>query len=248
MDAVRVIEAVRPTHLFHGAWMATPGVYLSSPENLDWMQAGVAFVRAFAEQGGQRFVGVGSSAEYAASDVPCEEDCTPLQPSSSIWRVQSRIVVRRASSGATSQDASCMGTPFPALRTRRCTGSVNSNCRFAPARDKPLSLSHGEQKRDFIYAPDAAKMFVQLLNSDANGAFNIGTGEARSVRSVIEAVADRFSARDCLRFGVIPLREGEPPVLVASMKKFQKLLGVGSVTPFGETLDAFIASQPQSTR
>ena len=91
-------------------------------------------------------------------------------------------------------------------------------------------------------------MFVRLLNSDANGAFNIGTGEARSVRSVIEAVADRFSARNCLRFGVIPLREGEPPVLVASMKKFQKLLGVESATPFGETLDAFIASQPQSIR
>ena len=97
---------------------------------------------------------------------------------------------------------------------------------------KALSLSHGEQKRDFIYAPDAARMFVRLLNANATGAFNIGTGEPRSVRSVIEALADRLGARDCLRFGEIPLREGEPPVLVASMKKFHEVLGVGARNAF----------------
>ena len=248
VDAVRVIEAVRPTHLFHGAWMATPGIYLSSPENLDWMQAGVAFVRAFAEQGGQRFVGVGSSAEYAASDVPCEEDYTPLQPSSvygeckvALWYAVQALARHHKMKAAWGR----LFLPYgPGDAPARLIPTAVSHLRA----NKPLSLSHGEQKRDFIYAPDAARMFMRILNSEVMGAFNVGTGEARSVRSVIEAVADRFSARNCLRFGVIPLREGEPPVLVASMKKFQKLLGVGSVTPFGETLDAFIASQPQSTR
>ena len=248
MDAMRVIEAVRPTHLFHGAWMATPGVYLSSPENLDWMQAGVAFVRTFAEQGGQRFVGVGSSAEYAVSDVPCEEDCTPLQPTSvygqckvALWYAVQALAQHHKMQAAWGR----LFLPYgPGDAPARLIPTAVSHLRAG----KPLSLSHGEQKRDFIYAPVAAKMFVRLLNSDADGAFNIGTGEARSVRSVIEAVADRFSARNCLRFGVIPLREGEPPVLVASMKKCQMLLGVENLTPFEEALDAFIASQPQSTR
>ena len=47
-EAVRLIDELRPTHLFHAAWIATPGVYISSPENNDWLQAGIALVRAFA--------------------------------------------------------------------------------------------------------------------------------------------------------------------------------------------------------
>jgi nucleoside-diphosphate-sugar epimerase len=246
VDAVRVIDAVRPTHLFHGAWMATPGVYLSSPENLDWMQAGIALVRAFAEQGGQRFVGIGSSAEYAASATPCEEDGTPLRPGSvygeckvALWFAVQALARHHKMQAAWGR----LFLPYgPGDPPPRLIPTVLSHLRAG----KPLSLSHGEQKRDFIYVPDAARMFVRLLKSEATGAFNIGTGESRSVRSVIEAIADRLSARDCLRFGEIPLREGEPPVLVASMKKFDKLLGTEAVTPFSKILDALIAVQSKS--
>ena len=166
VDAVRVIEAVRPTHLFHGAWMATPGIYLSSPENLDWMQAGVAFVRAFAEQGGQRFVGVGSSAEYAASDVPCEEDYTPLQPSSvygeckvALWYAVQALARHHKMKAAWGR----LFLPYgPGDAPARLIPTAVSHLRA----NKPLSLSHGEQKRDFIYAPDAARMFMRILNSE----------------------------------------------------------------------------------
>ena len=246
VDALQVIKEVRPTHLFHGAWIATPGVYLSSADNIDWLQAGIALVRAFAEQGGQRFVGVGSSAEYAASDEPCEEVGTPLQPGSVYGECKAALWYTVQALARHYKMQAAWGRLFlpygPGDLPARLIPTVISHLRAG----KPLSLSHGEQKRDFIYAPDAAKMFVRLLNSDVTGAFNVGTGEPRSVRSVIEAVAGRFSARDCLRFGALPMREGEPPVLVASMKKFDRLLGAELVTPFGKTLDALIASQPKS--
>src|SRR5262245_16468442 len=38
-QAVSLIDAVRPTHLLHGTWLATPHVYDRSPENADWLQA-----------------------------------------------------------------------------------------------------------------------------------------------------------------------------------------------------------------
>jgi nucleoside-diphosphate-sugar epimerase len=248
VDALQVIKAVRPTHLFHGAWIATPGVYLSSADNIDWLQAGIALVRAFAEQGGQRFVGVGSSAEYAASDEPCEEAGTLLQPGSvygeckaSLWYAVQALARHYKMQAAWGR----LFLPY---------GPGDSPARLIPTAvshlcaRKPLSLSHGEQKRDFIYAPDAGRMFVRLLNSEVTGAFNVGTGEPRSVRSVIEAIANRLNARDCLRFGEIPLREGEPPVLVASTEKFRRLLGFEAATPFGDALDALVASQLQSIR
>ncbi|MGL5139016.1 MAG: NAD-dependent epimerase/dehydratase family protein, partial [Beijerinckiaceae bacterium] len=63
----RLIDEVRPTHLLHAAWEATPVSYAASPENQRWLAAGIALLDAFGASGGRRYVGVGSSAEYAAS-------------------------------------------------------------------------------------------------------------------------------------------------------------------------------------
>lgn len=241
-EATRIVETVRPTHLFHAAWIATPGVYLSSPENVDWMQAGIALVRAFAEQGGQHFVGVGSSAEYAPSDAPCDEDRTPLHPVSiyghcklALWHAVQALAYHykmRAAWGRVflpfgpgDHPARLIPFALAALRAR-----------------KPLPLSQGEQLRDFIYAPDAAKLLVGLFGAPETGAFNIGSGEARSVRSVIEAIADRLGARDCLRFGELAPRAWEPPVLVANMQKVRDRLGFEAHTPMAEALDGLIDS------
>jgi len=237
-DAARIVESVRPTHLFHAAWIATPGVYLNSPENRVWLEAGIALIRAFAEQGGQRFVGVGSSAEYASTDIPCEEEKTTLRAASrygeckqALWEAAQTAARERGTQAAWAR----LFLPYgPGDPPARLIPTVVSHLRAR----KALSLSHGEQKRDFIYAPDAARMLVRLLNANATGAFNIGTGEARSVRSVIEALADRIGARECLRFGEIPLREGEPLVLVANLRKFHEVLGAEPLTPFEEALDA----------
>ena len=237
-DAARIVELIRPTHLFHAAWIATPGVYLNSPENRNWLESGIALIRAFAEQGGQRFVGVGSSAEYAPADVPCEEEVTALGPASlygecklALWEAVQSIAREHGMQAAWAR----LFLPYgPGDPPARLIPTVLLHLRAR----KALSLSHGEQKRDFIYAPDAARMFVRLLIGGATGAFNVGSGEPRSVRSVIEALADRLGGRECLRFGEIPLREGEPSVLVANMKKFHEVLGVERLTPFEEALDA----------
>src|SRR5207249_536052 len=79
-EARRLVVAVRPSHLLHLAWEATPRVYSGSPENLRWLAAGAAMLAAFGEAGGARFVGAGSSAEYEPGEMPCAEDATPIRP------------------------------------------------------------------------------------------------------------------------------------------------------------------------
>ncbi len=241
-EAIRVISEVRPTHLFHLAWIATPGVYLSSPENIDWMVASIALVRAFAEHGGQNFLGVGSSAEYAPSEDPSEEDLTLLQPASIYGKCK---VATWCATQALAQHYNFQAKwarlflPYgPGDPASRLIPMAISALRAGQS----LKLSHGEQLRDFVYAPDAADLLVRLLDAESGGAFNIGSGEPRSVRSVLEAIADRFGARKCLRFGELPLREGEPNVLVADMKKFNKHVGVGTFTPMATAIDGLIRS------
>ncbi len=43
-----LLRRVRPTHLLHNAWIAVPGRFWNEPENLDWLQSGLALLRALA--------------------------------------------------------------------------------------------------------------------------------------------------------------------------------------------------------
>ncbi|HEY4141227.1 MAG TPA: NAD-dependent epimerase/dehydratase family protein [Pseudolabrys sp.] len=246
-EAAQLVKDVKPTHLFHAAWIATPGAYLTSPENLDWMQAGIAMVRAFAEQGGQRFVGVGTSAEYGPSDTPCAEDTTPIAPTTvyghskvAFWHAVQAIADAHKVQAAWGR----LFLPYgPGDLPQRLIPATLAALRAG----KPMPLSTGEQKRDFVYAPDAATMLAGLLNANAVGAFNIGSGAARSVRSVIESLAGRLNARDLLQFGAMPMRAWEPPLLVADMKKLN-VLGLCVRTPMVEALDDFIATSGGEAR
>ena len=64
-----LIEAIRPTHLLHFAWIATPGLYWNSAENYRWLAASHHLLRSFHAGGGVRAVMAGSCAEYDWSRV-----------------------------------------------------------------------------------------------------------------------------------------------------------------------------------
>lgn len=53
---------------------------------------------------------------------------------------------------------------------------------------EPDKYADGEQKRDFIYVKDAARMTCAFLQNDAGGIFNIGTGNPGTWKEVATAV------------------------------------------------------------
>ena len=62
-----LIEQVRPTHLLHAAWMATPGLFWTSLDNVDWVAATALLAREFHRAGGQRLPARGDEGvEHAA--------------------------------------------------------------------------------------------------------------------------------------------------------------------------------------
>lgn len=52
----------------------------------------------------------------------------------------------------------------------------------------PDQFAHGEQKRDFIYVKDAARMTCSFLENNAGGIYNIGMGEASTWNQLAEAL------------------------------------------------------------
>ena len=79
--------------------------------------------------------------------------------------------------------------------------------------------SHGLQRRDFMHVCDAASAFAALLDSDVTGPVNIGSGEAATVRSLLELIAEETGNANCIEFGARPLSFKEPPIIEADIMR-----------------------------
>ena len=90
-----------------------------------------------------------------------------------------------------------------------------------------LALTSGEQCRDFIYIDDVVSAYdviVSRLNHfSASDQIDIGTGEAPSVRSLVEQVHTMMNSHTVLQFGAIPYRANEAMMYRADTCRLQKL-------------------------
>ena len=66
--------------------------------------------------------------------------------------------------------------------------------------------SHGEQVRDFLHVEDVARAIVSVLDSELEGPVNIASGEAVTLKSVIETIARLIGRTDLLRIGAVASR------------------------------------------
>ncbi len=94
--------------------------------------------------------------------------------------------------------------------------------------------------RDYIHVADLAEAHIfaveYLLNGGLSDVFNVGTGQGRSVKEVLDAV-ERVTGKT-VPFTMGPRREGDPPSLVADSTKLQTKLGW---KPKRDQLDRIVA-------
>jgi nucleoside-diphosphate-sugar epimerase len=234
--ARNLIETVGASHLLHLAWEATPRLYAGSPENLRWLIGGTAMLTAFGEGGGQRFVGAGSSAEYAGGQQVCAEDTSPIRPASIYGKCKAAHWLAAQAAAQHYRFGAVWGRIFLPYGPGDPPGRLIPTVLSALSEGRPVQTTHGRQLRDFIYAPDAADLLVRLLFSQETGAFNIATGRATPVGTVIAYLADRFGGRSLLRVGALEPPSDDPAALVADMAKVQTRLGWSAPTSVEEGL------------
>ena len=248
----RLIATLRPSHLLHLAWVTTPDVYRYAPENLDWLDASLALVRSFGEHGGQRFVGVGSSAEYGAVAGSCLEDDTPIRPVSVYGQCKAAFWMATQACAQRYGFSAAWGRVFLPYGLGDEPHRLIPSLLAALTAGTSINTTDGSQVRDFVCAADVAELLARLLAApDARGAYNIGTGRGIAVRQVIEWVADHFRARELVHFGVRPRRDDEPLSLVADIAKIERVLGWHAPTSIESGLQRLLpkleASSPASS-
>lgn len=95
-------------------------------------------------------------------------------------------------------------------------------------RNKPLDLTPGTQHRDFIHIDDVVDNIILMIRKvqDMNGYTDIplGSGEAPTIREVMEYLKESTGSRSELRFGAVPFRKNEPNC-IADLTRLREIGG-----------------------
>jgi nucleoside-diphosphate-sugar epimerase len=230
-DPRRLTAAARADALVHLAWIATPGLYGHSLENLDWLRASAALSAAFLGGGGRRLVGVGTCLEYDLD----EADSTGPRTIYAAAKHACRLVFER-------QVAPIEGASLAWTRIFFLLGSEDHPDRFAPGLARRLAagetaeISQGLVERDFIDVRDCARALAALAGVTATGAFDIGSGQGWRLRDLAEAIAAKAGRPDLLCVNPSLDRAGEPARLVGDPEPLRLATGVTPIYSIDQSI------------
>ena len=219
-----LIKRIKATHFLHTAWDTWPGEFWNAPSNLDWIVTSKLMLQAFIEAGGERFVGVGTSAEYDwdGGDLLLTEGTTKLLPATIFG--QSKLAFRKSLVTISQHHgvSSAWGRVFipfgPHDKPQRFFASAIASM----VRGEEFLVSSGDQLRDLCDVRDIASAFVALLDSQVTGDLNIASGEARTVASVLIQIGDLLRKRELVKLGARARAAGEPQRLIASVERLRR--------------------------
>jgi len=225
--AEELVGSLRPELLVHLAWYTEHGRFWTSVENVRWVEATLRLLRAFASSGGRRAVLAGTCAEYewTAQGGVLSEFATPLRPRT----------LYGAGKDATREVAQALadhaGFELAWGRVFFLYGPCEPETRLVPAVARallaglPAEVTDGAQIRDLLHVSDVAAAFQSLLESDVQGAVNIGSGEPVALREVISLVGEAAGRPELIRYGAAQGRPGEPAQLVADVRRLREEVG-----------------------
>lgn len=109
-------------------------------------------------------------------------------------------------------------------KTKFTTHVINSCLSNVPE----LKLTLGEQLRDFIYIDDVVAAYLLLLDKcesfdDMFKEFEVGSGDAVTIRQLVETVHRLSASTTRLNFGALPYRAGEAMFSQADSSALQAL-------------------------
>ena len=210
------LSAARPTHLVHLAWEVRPGRYREDPVNRLWAEASIDLLSRARAGGTSRILGIGSCLEYGPQSGLCEERTSPCRPATLYGQAKLATAEAYIAAGA------AWGRVFFPF------GPHEPEARLIPSLIRSLragqnfDCSHGGQLRDFIYVDDLAQLIAAVLDSELSGVVNLASGEPRSLRGVVEHVADLLGARHLVRFGAVDATGVDAePIIAADVRRLR---------------------------
>lgn len=212
--------------VFHLGWHGVTSHHRNDPAQVtENVYGSLKLLRLVYEAGCRRWVGLGSQAEYGPYNSVLIEDL-PTRP-------QTAYGVAKLCVGLLSQKlCEAYGIGFAWLRLTAAYGPMDNQEHMIPQvvltllRGEKPSLTLGEQCWDYLYVEDVARAIWQAASHPAaQGIFNLGSGEAHTVRSIVERIRDLIHPDLPLGFGEVPYRPDQVMHLQADISRLRQVSG-----------------------
>lgn len=191
-----------------------------------------------------RFLHVGTCGEYGSGPTPLREDA-PCRPASAYPRSKleaTELVLRRGTPEL----------PVTVVRPFLTFGPGQRGARLLPrlfeaaVTGEALSLTSGEQERDFVFVDDVAGAILDLAACPgaAGRIVNVASGVPTTVRDLVALVEEEAGiprGASPFRLGELPYREDEPFRFYADVTLLERLTGRRPSTPLREAVRATLA-------
>jgi nucleoside-diphosphate-sugar epimerase len=200
------VRAFAPHAVAHLAWTGVGGgSVLNADEQIANVTAATSLYRAAWQSGATAFIGVGTQYEYDSTPGTVSED-RPTRPAQlyGAAKLSTYLLLDRL--------AERDGVAFAWLRLFFCYGPGDKEDRLLPylvgklLRGEKPSLTEGEQICDYVHVEDVARAVAACIGSRPRGAFNLGSGRAVPLRTIIELARDAIDPSLPLGFGDLPYR------------------------------------------
>jgi UDP-glucose 4-epimerase len=220
------IADFEPDTVIHLAWSGVGNRY----RNVQWqmddnLASSIDLLRTAHAAGCRTWIGLGSQAEYGPMNGPVDEEC-PTQPTTMYGAAKLAACV------LSRQVCALFGMRFVWLRLFSAYGPMDDSGWMIPSvilsllRGERPAMTEGTQRWDYLFATDVADAICRTaLNADVSGVFNLGSGQAHTVRSVAERIRDLIDPSRPLGFGEVAYRKDQVMHLQADISRLQVATG-----------------------
>ncbi|MDQ3820062.1 MAG: NAD-dependent epimerase/dehydratase family protein [Acidobacteriota bacterium] len=220
------IAEARPEAVFHLAWQGVAGDFKNDAQQITLNVAGsLDLFEAVRAAGCKLWVGVGSQAEYGTHNKILTEE-TPARPETAYG------VAKLCVGLLTKKLCELAGIRYIWFRLLATYGPKDDERHLIPSVIRSLlagecpQLTSGDQKWDYLYVGDAAEAIHRAaVTEGAEGVFNLSSGEAHTVREIVERIRDIIDPSLPLSFGEIPAPAARIMHLQADISKLREATG-----------------------
>lgn len=215
-----------PEVTFHLAWSGVTGHYRNDAEQITGNVTNSLALFEFVRSAGCTcWIGVGSQAEYGYADGVLTEEVPP-EP------VTAYGVAKLCVGLLTRKLCELAGMRYVWVRLLAIYGPRDDERHLIPtvirqllAREVPV-LTPGAQEWDYLYIDDAVEAIYRAAVTDtARGVYNLGSGDAHSVRGIVERIRDLIDPTLPLGFGQVPYRPDQVMHLHADIARLRDATG-----------------------
>jgi UDP-glucose 4-epimerase len=215
----------KPDVIVHAGWNGVAGRYKDQNVQYANIIPTCRLIELGAANGLQKFIGIGSQAEYGHYDSPISEDA-PTNPTTLYGAAKLAACVLAR------QRAQDLGIDFAWLRLFAIYGEGDNSHWLIPSLIEALSrgnvppMTQGRQICDYLHIDDAADAILSVISaSRAQGVFNFCSGVGVSVKDIALILRDLIEPKLDLVFGAVAYGPNQLFCMQGSIEKLSAATG-----------------------